>query len=141
MYRPLYRSQGLGNCEIDALRNTAITMHSGGVPTNHRRGHRECHRQVLVQHLATSFSAPNAAAAQMQYDNEQKSPGMAYALWFFFGGSRRDRCASGDADQVRSSSRDDFHRTVAPALAVVRKCRECGHGSWEFVSDQIGRSW
>ena len=49
-----------------------------------------------MQHSATSSSAPNAAAAQMQYDNEKKSPGIAYALWFFFGVVGGHRFYAGD---------------------------------------------
>ena len=46
---------------------------------------------------ATSLPNPaNAAAAQMQYDNEKKTPGIAYALWFFLGVVGGHRFYSGD---------------------------------------------
>lgn len=38
----------------------------------------------------------NIAAAQMEYDNQKKSPGVAYALWFFLGVVGGHRFYAGD---------------------------------------------
>lgn len=38
----------------------------------------------------------NIALAQAEYDNEKKSPGIAFALWFFFGVVGGHRLYTGD---------------------------------------------
>ena len=38
----------------------------------------------------------NIALAQTEYDNEKKSPGVAYALWFFLGAVGGHRFYAGD---------------------------------------------
>ena len=38
----------------------------------------------------------NLHVAQMEYDNEKKTPGIAYALWFFLGGLGGHRFYAGD---------------------------------------------
>ena len=38
----------------------------------------------------------NIALAQTEYDNEKKSPGIAFALWFFFGVVGGHRLYAGD---------------------------------------------
>lgn len=38
----------------------------------------------------------NLHVAQMEYDNQKKTPGIAYALWFFLGGLGGHRFYAGD---------------------------------------------
>ena len=38
----------------------------------------------------------NIALAQTEYDNQKKTPGIAYALWFFLGGLGGHRFYAGD---------------------------------------------
>lgn len=38
----------------------------------------------------------NIAAAQIEYDNQKKTPGIAYLLWFFFGAIGGHRFYAGD---------------------------------------------
>lgn len=38
----------------------------------------------------------NLHIAQMEYDNQKKTPGIAYALWFFLGGLGGHRFYAGD---------------------------------------------
>lgn len=38
----------------------------------------------------------NLHVAQMEYDNQKKTPGVAYALWFFFGALGGHRFYAGD---------------------------------------------
>src|SRR5699024_3863711 len=40
----------------------------------------------------------NLHVAQMEYDNEKKSPGIAYALWFFLGVVGGHRFYAGDTE-------------------------------------------
>ena len=47
--------------------------------------------------MTTQTANPaNIALAQTEYDNQKKSPGVAYALWFFLGGLGGHRFYAGD---------------------------------------------